>query len=554
MTQTETRNTEEAMAVEAGIDTTGRARSPWLVLIVLCTAIFMLLLDTTIVNVAQREIQIGLGATLPQIQWVLDSYILTYAVLLLSFGRMGDVFGRKKLFIVGMAIFTAASGLCAASYWIGETLGVSGVAVLIAARVLQGFGGAFMMPQTLSLITVAFPPEKRGAALGIWGGVVALGAVVGPIVGGLIVTDYAWEWVFLINLPIGVASILATIAIVPESTDPQASSKLDWGGLLLSGFGIFAVVFAMIEGNSFGWTDPRILGLIVVGLTLLMVFVWWERRVPDPMMKIELFAQRNFWVGNLISLTVAFGMLGIFFPMTLFLQGALGFSPIRAGLTMTPMSLMIMVAAPIAGRLSDRIGARWILITGLTLMTTGVLFIVSRISPDTNWQRLLPALLVTGAGMGLTFAPMTAAVMQAVPPRIAGSASGILNTMRNVGQVLGIAVLGSLLQARIGVHAAERLASAPVDPNVKDRVVELARDSRLDQIPEVLAPQELAQLPPNLRDLMTQAFVDSLQNTFLIGAAACGVALAVSFLIRNPARRPAPSRAREREAVAAAAD
>ncbi len=554
MAQTEIRNTEEAMAVEAGMDTTGRARSPWLVLIVLCTAIFMLLLDTTIVNVAQREIQIGLGATLPQIQWVLDSYILTYAVLLLSFGRMGDVFGRKKLFIIGMAIFTAASGLCAASYWIGEMLGVSGVAVLIAARVLQGFGGAFMMPQTLSLITVAFPPEKRGAALGIWGGVVALGAVVGPIVGGLIVTDYAWEWVFLINLPIGVASILATIAIVPESTDPEASNKLDWGGLLLSGFGIFAVVFAMIEGNSFGWTDPRILGLIVVGLTLLMVFVWWERRVPDPMMKIELFAQRNFWVGNLISLTVAFGMLGIFFPMTLFLQGALGFSPIRAGLTMTPMSLMIMVAAPIAGKLSDRIGARWILITGLTLMTTGVLFIVSRISPDTNWQRLLPALLVTGAGMGLTFAPMTAAVMQAVPPRIAGSASGILNTMRNVGQVLGIAVLGSLLQARVEVHAAERLASAPMDPNVKDRVVELARDSRLDQIPEVLAPQELAQLPPNLRDLMTQAFVDSLQNTFLIGAAACGAALAVSFLIRNPARRPAPSRSREREAVAAAAD
>ncbi len=360
--------------------------------------------------------------------------------------------------------------------------------------------------------------------------------------------------VFLINLPIGVASILATIAIVPESTDPQASKTLDWGGLLLSGFGIFAIVFAMIEGNSFGWTDPRILGLVVVGLALLTVFVWWERRVPDPMMKIELFAERNFWVGNLISLTVAFGMLGIFFPMTLFLQGALGFSPIRAGLTMTPMSLMIMVAAPIAGKLSDRIGARWILITGLTLMTTGVLFIVSRISPETDWQRLLPALLVTGAGMGLTFAPMTAAVMQAVPPRIAGSASGILNTMRNVGQVLGIAVLGSLLQARLGVHAAERLANAPMDPSVKDRVVELARDSRLDQIPQVLAPQELAQLPPNLGALMTQAFVDSLQNTFLIGAAACGVALLVSFLIRNPARRPAPARAREREAVAAGAD
>ncbi|MBA2276259.1 MAG: DHA2 family efflux MFS transporter permease subunit, partial [Chloroflexia bacterium] len=339
--------------------------NPWLVLVVLCAAVFMLLLDTTIVNVAQRKIQEGLDADLSQIQWVLDSYILAYAVLLLSFGRMGDVFGRKKLFVLGLAIFTAASALCGASAWLADLFGISGAAALIGARVLQGAGGAFMMPQSLSLLTVVFPHERRGAALGIWGGIVALGAIIGPVVGGLIVTTYAWEWVFLINIPVGIAAILATLALVPESVDPHAGRRFDWGGVLLSGLGIFALVYALIEGNAHGWTSSLILGLFAVAAVLLALFVWWERRHPDPMMKLELFGIRNFWAGNVIALMVAFGMLGIFFPMTLFLQGALGFTPIRAGLTMTPMSIVILLTAPLAGRLTDRIGARWILITGL---------------------------------------------------------------------------------------------------------------------------------------------------------------------------------------------
>jgi EmrB/QacA subfamily drug resistance transporter len=528
--------------------------NPWLVLVVLCAAIFMLLLDTTIVNVAQQKIKEGLGADLSEIQWVLDSYILTYAVLLLSFGRMGDVLGRKRLFVFGMALFTAASGLCAASGWLGDLVGVSGASALIFSRVLQGLGGAFMMPQTLSLITVAFPPEKRGAAMGIWGGVVALGAVVGPIVGGLIVTDYSWEWVFLINLPVGIVAILATLRIVPESVDPLASGRIDWGGLLLSGLGIFAFVFAAIEGNRYGWTSPTILGLFAASVALLAAFVWWERRAADPMMKIELFAIRNFWVGNVVSLTVAFGMLGIFFPMTLFLQGALGFTPIRAGLTMTPMSVMILLVAPIAGRLSDRIGVRWILVTGLALMTGGVLLIVSAIGVGTDWQALLPALVVTGAGMGMTFAPMTAAVMAQVPPRIAGSASGILNTMRNVGQVLGIAVLGSLLQSRVGAHAEDRLSGLGLDPATERGLVDLARDSRFEAVPGAVPAEQAGQLPA-IFGALQQAFVDGLQNTFTVGALACAVALGVAFLVRNPARRPAVAaqpgeRVRER-AVAA---
>jgi MFS family permease len=227
-------------------------------------------------------------------------------------------------------------------------------------------------------------------------------------------------------------------------------------------------------------------------------------------------------------------MLGIFFPMTIFLQGIRGMSPIEAGLTMTPMSLMIMVAAPIAGRLTDRIGARWILVTGLTLMTVGILLITSRIDLETNWQRLLPALLITGTGMGLTFAPMTAAAMASVPPRIAGSASGIINTMRNVGQVLGIAVLGSLLQSQVGARTADALESLPLDQATRDRVVGLAEESRFEQIGAVAGDAAGA-----VYHAVQQAFADSIQYTFFAGALACAVALALAFLVRNPAPRPA---------------
>ncbi len=528
--------------------------NPWLVLVVLCAAVFMLLLDTTIVNVAQRKIQEGLDADLSQIQWVLDSYILAYAVLLLSFGRMGDVFGRKKLFVLGLAIFTAASALCGASAWLADLFGISGAAALIGARVLQGAGGAFMMPQSLSLLTVVFPHERRGAALGIWGGIVALGAIIGPVVGGLIVTTYAWEWVFLINIPVGIAAILATLALVPESVDPHAGRRFDWGGVLLSGLGIFALVYALIEGNAHGWTSSLILGLFAVAAVLLALFVWWERRHPDPMMKLELFGIRNFWAGNVIALMVAFGMLGIFFPMTLFLQGALGFTPIRAGLTMTPMSIVILLTAPLAGRLTDRIGARWILITGLGLMTVGIFFLVTRITVATTWQALLPALVVTGTGMGMTFSPMTAATMKEVPPSIVGSASGILNTMRNVGQVLGIAVLGSVLQSRLGVTMAGELTGVPLDPGLEARITQLTADSRIAEIPALLQRGQ-ADLIPVVMAALRQAFVDAVQTTFVAGAVGVAVALAVAFFIRNPTpvgeREPARETARTARPVAA---
>jgi EmrB/QacA subfamily drug resistance transporter len=507
----------------------------------------MLLLDTTIVNVAQQKIKEGLNADLSQIQWILDSYILAFAVLMLSFGRIGDIYGRKKMFVIGMAVFIAASGLCGISGWIADLVGIPGATALIVARVLQGMGGALMMPQTLSLITVAFPPQKRGAAMGVWGSVVALGAVLGPLLGGYIVTHYPWEWIFLINVPVGIVAILSTVAIVPESRDPLASGKLDWGGLVFSAAAIFTLVYALIEGPKFGWTSPQTLGLLLVSAVIFTIFVWWERRVADPMVKLELFRIRNFWVASVIGLAVPFGLFGLFFPMTIFLQGALGMTALEAGLTMMPMSLTLMFVAPVSGRLSDRIGARWILTTGLTLVTVGIVLMTSQVSTTTNWRTLLPGLLVTGTGMGMTFAPMTAAAMSQVPPRISGSASGILNTSRNVGQLLGIAVLGSVLQSRLGLHAGAEFRSLPIgDGATRDEIVELVRHGQMEVIPSVIQPGMRDQLPI-IFDTMRQVFVLSLHETFYLGALICFVALGFSFLMENPTRRTAHSADRVRE-------
>lgn len=509
-------------------------RRSWAILIVLCLSVFMLLLDSTVVNVAQVKIKDSLGANLTEIQWILDSYILTYAVLLLSLGRLGDIWGRKRFFMLGMAIFTTASVFCGLSGWIGDHTGLSGVYLLIFFRVLQGIGGAFMMPQSLSLLTVNFPPERRGAALGIWGSVVALGAIVGPIIGGLIVTHYDWAWIFLINLPVGIISLILVHRIVPESTDPMASRQIDWTGAALSGFAVFCLVFASIEGSRLGWTNPLILGLFVASAILMAIFVWWEMRVADPIVKIELFRLRNFTVANIIGLVVAFGMLGIFFPITLFLQEVLGFSPVRAGLAMTPMSLMILIGAPISGRLSDRIGSRWLLFAGTAIMAVGIVFITRQTNLDTTVTSLAPALVVTGIGMGMTFSPMTAAAMRDVPPRVAGSASGVLNTSRNIGQVLGIAILGSVLQTRMGTYTQSGLTPLGLDSEKSQKIADLASQNLFDQIVTLVPFEQLGALMLVIKE----AFVQSLHNTFMVGAIACGLASLLALLLRNP--QPVP--------------
>ncbi|MCO5223584.1 MAG: MFS transporter, partial [Thermomicrobiales bacterium] len=343
---------------------------------------------------------------------------------------------------------------------------------------------------------------------------------------------------------VGLVSLYLVHRIVPESTDPLASRKIDWTGVVISGVGIFCLVFACIEGNRLGWTSPKIIGLFIASAALLGFFVWWERRVADPIVKIELFGNRNFTVSNIIAMVVSFGMLGIFFPMTLFLQEVLGFSPIKAGLTMTPMSIMILVGAPIAGRLSDRIGARWLLFTGTAIMALGIVFIIRLVSTSTTQWSIAPGLIVTGIGMGMTFSPMTAAAMRDVPARVAGSASGVLNTTRNIGQVLGIAILGSVLQNRIGSHAITELAPIDLDEATKSTVADLAAQNLFDQIAAMLPVEQLAPV----MDALKEAFVQALHNTFAVGAIACGIASLLALLLRNPQPMETPGRIEAAEA------
>ncbi len=512
--------------------------NPWLVLVVLCAAIFMLLLDSTIVNVAQRKIQVGLDANLSQIQWVLDAYILTFAVLLLTFGRLGDIFGRRRLFALGLTIFTLASVLCGISSWLGDLVGVSGANALIFSRVIQGIGGALMMPQSLSLLTVVFPPEKRGAAFGIWGSIVALGAVIGPVLGGYIVTDYAWEWVFLINVPVGIAAVIATFMVVPESVDTNASHAIDWGGVLLSGLGIFALVFALIEGTSKGWTSTLIVGLFIASAILLVAFVLWEKRHSDPIMKLELFQIRNFWVSNVLGGIISFGVISMIFPLSAFLQGVLGNSPIRAGLTIVPLSIAMTLTAPFAGRFADRFGGRWFLVSGFAIMTLGVSLVVMQIGPGTTWKSLAIPLAVTGLGMGLSFPPMTTVAMKDVPLRIAGSASGMINTTRNIGQVLGVAVLGSVLQSRVGAETSSSLVSTGIDATQRSQIGELAKANRLDEIIRLL-PADQRDLLPALLGVLQSAFSSAVQTTLIVAALVTAVGVVVAILVQNPVRQGA---------------
>jgi EmrB/QacA subfamily drug resistance transporter len=400
-----------------------------------------------------------------------------------------------------------------------------------------------MMPQSLSIITQVFPPEKRGAALGVWGGVVALGAVSGPLIGGFIATNYPWEWIFLINLPIGVVGVVASVRYLPQTRDPDASRRLDWGGVALSGSSIFMLVFALIEGNRVGWATVEIGGLLAGAVVVFALFLWWERRQPEPMVRLELFRIRNFAVANAMLVVIAFGVFGIFFPLTLFLQAGIGYTPLEAGLVLAPMAVMQLFLAPLSGRLSDRFGSRRFLIAGMSLSAIGIALIAWQSTAETTWVSLLAPTLVTGAGMGMTMSPLTSAAMREVPRGIAGSASGIFNTTRSIGQVLGIAVLGSLVQTRTGIETEGRLSGIPLDPAMRADIVHKAKASQFERI--VAELRQAPELAPAVMGAIHHAFADAIQFTFFANAALAVVGLAIALQLREmPAHANETGRAR----------
>jgi len=420
------------------------ANRKWWTLAALSFALFMIMLDNTIVNVALPSIQRDLAIGVSELEWVVTGYALSFAVLMLTGGKLADMYGRRRVFLLGLAVFALSSLAC----------GLAGSAdLLIGARVVQGVGAAFMMPATLSIISATFPPRERGAAIGIWAGVSALALAIGPLVGGLITEHISWNWIFYVNVPVGALGVVATLLIVPESRDTSHEQRLDVPGLLVSAGGLFALVFALIEGNHAGWSSPTILALFAIAAVALAGFVLLELHQRLPMMDLSLFRQGTFAGANIVALLVSLAMFGVFFFVSLYMQNVLGYSAVEAGATFLPMTVLIILVAPIAGKASDRFGSRWLMATGMTL--TGVsLLLYAQLEAGSSFWNVLPGLLTGGIGMAMSMSPMTAAALSAVPVDKAGVGSGILNTFRQVGGALGIAIMGAILAERSGAELA----------------------------------------------------------------------------------------------------
>jgi EmrB/QacA subfamily drug resistance transporter len=404
--------------------------------------LFMTALDNLVVGVALPSIRADLGGSIESLEWTVNAYTLAFAVLLITGAALGDRFGRKRMYVVGLSIFTGASALAALA---------PSLDALVAARALQGLGAAIVTPLTLTLISEAFPPERRGVALGIWGGISGLGVALGPFVGGAVVEGIAWQWIFWLNVPIGAALIPLAASRLSESHGPDRA--LDLRGLGLVGAGLFGVTFGIIRGESLGWTSPTILTSIGIGLALLAAFVRWELRAPEPMLPMRFFRVPAFSATNGLSFAMFFGMFGSIFLLSQFFQVAQGYGPLEAGLRTLPWTAMPMFVAPIAGALSDRIGTRPLMATGLTLQAIALSWIAVVSDPATPFVDLIAPFVLAGTGMALVFPTAAAAVLGAVRPSEAGKASGATNAIREVGGVMGVAVLASVFSAHGGYES-----------------------------------------------------------------------------------------------------
>src|SRR5437879_2972509 len=534
--------------------------NPWLVLVVLTSGFFMILLDTTIVNVAIPAMSAGLNTTLDQILWVLNAYILVYAVLLITAGRLGDLYGQRNLFAIGLFVFTLASALCGISQNATE---------LIAFRILQGVGGAILTPQTLAIITTLFPPERRGAAFGIWGGVAGLATVTGPTLGGAIITYIDWRWIFYINVPIGIAALVATFAIVP---DLRAGRHHSWDvlGIVMSTAALFGIVYGLIEGERYNWGQVDSLGITIpeiigAGLILMVLFILWERFQREPLVPLSLFRDRNFAVANWIAAAISFGMLSMFLPITIYLQSVRGFSALYAGLTLAPMSLTSMVVAPFAGRLADRYGGKYILTAGISLFTIGMASIAYVAGPTSTWSTFVVPTIVSGMGMGLTFAPMTTVAMRNISPRVAGAASGVLNTIRQLGAAVGSAVVGAVLQNQLAnaLHNQAVARSSQLPAAFREQFVaafssvassgfQIGTGQHGAKLPGNLPPAVAQQIAAIAHDVFVSAYIDAMKATLVVPIVFLAFTVLTTLLIKRQAR-PAAQQPSEQEEVVAAA-
>jgi EmrB/QacA subfamily drug resistance transporter len=524
----------------------------WWALAATCFGLFMALLDVTIVNVALPTMGSDLKATFADLQWVINAYALALAVLLVTAGRVGDIFGRKRVFMVGLGLFSLGSLLCAlaGSIQLGS---VPAIDVLIGARAVQGLGGSIMLPLSLAIISNTFHGPQRGAAIGIYGGVTGLATAIGPLVGGILVEKVSWQSIFYLNVPIGIVGIGLTSWAVRESRDERAPRSIDFFGLATLSISLFCLVLALIQANDGdkGWTSPYILTLFTVAAVAMAAFVVGELRLENPMVDPRLFRIPSYTGAAIVAFALSAGLFSMFFFLTLYLQNFLGFSALEAGIRFLPLSGLVLVTAPLAGAFTHRLGARPIMFVGMLVLVLAVA-LMTRVSPsDTqmDWLVLLPAFILGGLGSGLVNPPIAEVAVGTVPRARAGMASGVSGVARQVGTAFGIALLGALLTNRYNTEIHDKVTTAVRIPNVSSAVQHGILQNIIHGVQQAgifagsmglrhLPPQfaQFAREPnfPLIQHIVRQAFIDGLVSILWVGVAILAVgALAALLLVRK---------------------
>ena len=497
----------------------------WWTLIVVCTAIFMLLLDITVVNVALPDIQRSLHSSFSDLQWVVDAYALTLAAFLLTSGVVGDMFGRREVFAIGLGVFSLSSLVCGFSV---------NPLMLNLARAVQGVGGAIMFATSLALIAGAFHGRDRGTAFGVFGAVTGAAMAVGPLIGGAITSGIGWRWIFFVNVPIGVFAIALTLTQVVESKDPDRR-RIDWAGFISFSVSLFMLLFALVRGNTSGWASPQIVGLFAGAALFMAVFLVAETHQAAPMLDLSLFRRPAMIGVSICAFALSASLFALFLYLTLYIQDDLGYSPLGAGLRFLPITLLSFMVAPIAGKLTGRIQARYLLGSGLVLVGVGQLLMATT-HPDSSWTQLLPGFIVGGAGIGMVNPVLASSAVAVVIPRRSGMASGANSTFRQVGIATGIAGLGAVFQSQI-VHRTVATLSA----TSTGRLITSRGGSRLDlalTAGQVQTVARSSQLPhaagAALLDAYRMGFSATFNELMVIGGVVALVGAVLSYgLVRQ---------------------
>jgi EmrB/QacA subfamily drug resistance transporter len=492
----------------------------WWTLVAMCFALFMIMLDNTVVNVALPSIQRDLNADLSSLEWTINAYTLSFAVLLVTGGRLGDIFGRRRMFLAGVVIFALSSA----------AIGMAPTdSLLVAGRAVQGVGAALMMPATLSIITNAFPAHERGKAIGTWAGVSALALAIGPVVGGFLTESVSWRAIFFLNLPVAAGAVAVTLFAARESRDETVEKSIDVPGIATLTTGLTALVLALVEGNQWGWGSIGILSLFATAVVGLSGFVYIETHSRAPMVDFTFFRSRQFLGANLVAFVVSFAMLAMFFFLALYMQNILGYSPLQAGLRFLPSTIVIMFIGPVAGRLTDRIGPRPLIVTGLAIVAASLAW-QSQLAVDSTYLFLLPAFVAMGVGVALTMSPMSTAAMNSVDPAKAGVASGTLSMSRMVGGTFGVAALGALVAALGRSKLEQLLPSLPAGQ----------REHLVDALGA--GGGAGADIHSPVGQAMSEAFVHALHYGLLLGSAVAllGAVIAAFTLSGRPVAQHEP--------------